>query len=278
VPFQPLDPLMYQAYYGLKAMPFNITPDPAFLYLSDGHREALQHLRYGIDQEKGFIVLTGEVGSGKTTLCRYLLAEIEPKPIETALILNPAVSETQLLQAILRELGLDSPKRARQDCLNQLNEHLLALNTAGRKCLLIVDESQNMSHEALENLRLLSNLETNRSKLLQIILIGQPELKDKLQDPSLRQLRQRILVHYDLEPLNREEMEHYISYRLTVAGANGRPSFTTNALRKIYHSSQGIPRIINHLCDKALLSAYARSRDTANWWDARRAIQDMQRL
>lgn len=269
---------MYKDYYRLKAMPFNITPDPEFLFFSEGHREALQHLRYGIEQEKGFIVLTGEVGSGKTTLCRYLLAEIESKPIDTALILNPSVSETQLLQAILRELGLDAPKRARQDCLNQLNEHLLLLNAAGRQCLLIIDESQNMSHEGLENLRLLSNLETNRAKLIQIILIGQPELKDKLQDPSLRQLRQRILVHYDLQPLNRDEMQQYIAYRLAVAGANGRPAFTRHALRKIYLASKGIPRIVNHLCDKALLSAYARSKDTAGWWDARRAILDMQRL
>lgn len=269
---------MYKEYYALKAMPFNITPDPEFLFFSNGHREALQHLRYGIEEEKGFIVLTGEVGSGKTTLCRYLLKEIEDKPIETALILNPAVSETQLLQAILRELGIQSPKRARQDCLDQLNEHLLGLNAQGRQCLLIVDESQNMNNEALENLRLLSNLETDRAKLLQIILIGQPELKAKLQQRALRQLRQRILVHYDLEPLNREEMEQYIAYRLAVAGANGRPGFSSRALRKIYRTSKGIPRIINHLCDKSLLSAYARSRDTAGWWDARRAVKDMERL
>jgi general secretion pathway protein A len=270
--------LMYAAFYGLKAMPFNITPDPEFLFFSNGHREALQHLRFGIQEEKGFIVLTGEVGSGKTTLCRYLLSEIESKPIETALILNPAVSEMQLLQAILRELGLEVPKRSRQDCLDLLNDHLLKLNTAGRHCLLIIDEAQNMSYEALEHLRLLSNLETNRAKLLQIILIGQPELKEKLRDPSLRQLRQRVLVHYNLEPLERSEMEQYIRYRLTVAGANGRPDFTRHALREIYTASEGIPRIINHLCDKTLLSAYIRSRDTANWWDARRAIKDMERL
>jgi len=269
---------MYKEFYGLKELPFNITPDPDFLFFSPSHQEAIQHLRYGIAEKKGFIVLTGEVGCGKTTLCRYLLNEIEGKPIETALILNPMVSETQLLQAILRELGVEKPRQSRQECLEQLNSHLLNRIGQGKDIVLIIDESQNMTFQALENVRLLSNLETNQQKLLQIILIGQPELKEKLQHKSLRQLRQRILVHYDLKPLSREEMEQYIRYRLIVAGSNGRPDFTKAAMGKIYKHARGIPRVINNVCDKALLSAYIKSKDMVGWWDVRRAIKDMKKL
>lgn len=269
---------MYKEYYGLKEMPFNITPDPHFLFFSPSHQEAIQHLRYGIAEKKGFIVLTGEVGCGKTTLCRYLLDEIAGRPIETALILNPRLSETQLLQAILSELGVEHIKQARQECLEQLNALLLKRISEGRDIVVIIDESQNMSFQALEHVRLLSNLETNTQKLLQIILIGQPELKEKLQHKSLRQLRQRILVHYDLKPLSREEMEQYIRYRLIIAGANGRPEFTRAAMRRIYRHSGGIPRLINNLCDKALLSAYIKSKDIVSWRDVRRAIKDIKTL
>ncbi len=269
---------MYKEYYGLKEMPFNITPDPHFLFLSPSHQEAIQHLRYGIAEKKGFIVLTGEVGCGKTTLCRYLLDEIEERPIETALILNPRVSETQLLQTILSELGVDHIKQSRKECLEQLNALLLELISKGRDIVVIIDESQNMSFQALEHIRLLSNLETDTQKLLQIILIGQPELKEKLQHKSLRQLRQRILVHYDLKALSRVEMEQYVRYRLIIAGANGRPEFTRAAMKRIYRHTGGIPRLINNLCDKALLSAYIKSRDVVSWWDVRRAIKDIKSL
>lgn len=269
---------MYKEYYGLKEMPFNITPDPHFLFLSPVHQEAIQHLRYGISEKKGFIVLTGEVGCGKTTLCRYLLNEIDDKPIETALILNPRVSETQLLQAILRELGVEKVKRSRVELLEQLNALLLKLIDEGKDIVLIIDESQNMTFQALEHIRLLSNLETNTQKLLQIILIGQPELKEKLQNESLRQLRQRILVHYDLRPLTQEEMEQYVRYRLIMAGANGRPEFTKAAMKKIHKHSRGIPRLINNLCDKSLLSAFIKSRDMITWWDVRRAAKEMKKL
>lgn len=269
---------MYKDYYGLREMPFNITPDPRFLYLSPSHQEAIQHLRYGIAEKKGFIVLTGEVGCGKTTLCRYLLNEIEGRPIETALIINPRVSETQLLQAILRELRVEKIKQSRQELLEQLNAHLLKLIHEGKDIVVIIDESQNMTFQALEHIRLLSNLETDTQKLLQIILIGQPELKEKLQHPSLRQLRQRILVHYDLRPLNREEMEQYIRYRLILAGANGRPEFSRAALNKIFRHSRGIPRLINNICDKSLLSAFVKSRDLVTWWDVRRAVKEDKKL
>lgn len=266
---------MYQQFYGFREMPFNITPDPRFLFLSKGHQEALQHLRYGIREKKGFIVLTGEVGCGKTTLCRQLLEEMDPNNIETALILNPRLTETQLLQAILHELGVETTKRSRQDLLERLNDHLLELIAAGKEIVVIIDESQNMSFEALEHVRLLSNLETNTQKLLQIILIGQPELKEKLQREELRQLRQRVLVYYDLRPLSREQTSQYIQHRLTLAGANGRPQFTRRAMGKIFSTSQGIPRLINNLCDKALLSAYVKSRDTVTWWDAWRAAKEL---
>lgn len=266
---------MYAAFYGLREMPFNITPDPRFLYLAPTHEEALQHLRYGIAEKKGFIVLTGEVGCGKTTICRKLLEEIDEGSIETALILNPRLSETQILQAILRELGVDKVRRSRSDLLEQLNAHLLEKIAEGKDIVLIIDESQNMSFEALEHVRLLSNLETNTQKLLQIILIGQPELKAKLQQDRLRQLRQRILVQHDLRPLNRDEMARYIQHRLTLAGANGRPHFTRHALRSIYRHSRGIPRMINNICDKALLAAFVKSSDTISWWEVRRAVKEL---
>lgn len=268
---------MYQQFYGLREMPFNITPDPKFLFLAPPHLEALQHLRYGIAEKKGFIVLTGEVGCGKTTICRKLLEEIdENKSIETALILNPRLSETELVQAILRELRIEPVKGSHQDLLNQLNEHLLRLIDEGKEILLIIDESQNMSIAALEHLRLLSNLETDTQKLLQIILIGQPELKAKLRRQELRQLKQRILVYYELRKLREDEIQPYITHRITLAGGHGRPAFTKAAARKIFRESKGIPRIVNNLCDKSILSAFIKSRDRVTWWDVRRAAKEME--
>ena len=269
---------MYQSYYGLTEMPFHITPDPKFLYLSPPHQEALQHLKYGVGERKGFIVLVGEVGCGKTTLCRKFLSELDPDHYDTALILNPRVNETQMLRAILAELGEKNLAKSKVDLVAQINELLLARIAQGREIVLIIDEAQNLSFEVFEQVRLLSNLETDKQKLLQIILMGQPELKDKLALEELRQLRQRILVHFELRPLTRAEMDHYIQHRLTLAGGMGRPVFSKWALRRIYRVSEGIPRIINNLCDKSLLSAFIRDSDEVTYWDVRRAAKEMNAL
>jgi len=269
---------MYLSYYGFKEMPFNITPDPRFLFLSPTHQEALQHLKFGVRERKGFIVLIGEVGCGKTTLCRRFLNELDPARFDTALILNPRVTETQMLKAILRELGETKLARSQVDLVSQMNRVLLERIGRGRDIVLIIDEAQNLSFEVLEQVRLLSNLETDKQKLLQIVLLGQPELKEILARDELRQLRQRILVHYELHPLSRRDMIHYIQHRLTLAGGSGRPAFTPWALREIHKASRGIPRIVNNLCDKAMLAAFIRESDEVNYWDARRAARDMDNL
>ena len=269
---------MYQSYYGFTEMPFHITPDPKFLYLSPTHQEALQHLKYGVTEKKGFIVLIGEVGCGKTTLCRKFMSELDPAHFDTALILNPRVNETQMLRAILTELGEHNVAKSKNDLVSQMNQILLDRIAKGREIVLILAEAQNLSFEVFEQVRLLSNLETDKQKLLQIVLMGQTELKERLAAEELRQLRQRILVHYELRPFTREEMDRYIQHRLSVSGSAGRPYFTKWAIRHIHKTSRGIPRIINNLCDKALLSAFIRDSDEVNYWDARRAVRDMNRL
>ncbi len=270
---------MYQDYFGFSEMPFHVTPNPRFLFLSPTHEEALQHLRYGIEDKKGFIVLTGEVGCGKTTLCRKLLEELEAnEKCDTALLLNPRISETQLLRGIMKELGEESKARSGSDLLDKMNDILLERIHQGREIVLIIDEAQNLSFEVMEMLRMLSNLETYDQKLLQIILMGQPELNVKLKEERLRQLRQRVLVHYDLQPLNAAEVQLYILHRLSLAGSNGRPQFTPRAIKKIAKGSLGIPRMINNLCDKALLSSFIRNGVDVNWWDVRSALKDINRL
>ena len=250
---------MYKDYYHLREEPFKITPDPRFLYMTDQHREALNHMLYGIRYRKGFICLTGEVGAGKTTLCRALLQELGPT-YHTALIINPVLTDTQLLRAIVDEFGIETKPRDRLGYTNLLNDFLLKASSAGRDAVLIVDEAQDMSIKGLEGIRLLSNLETDSQKLLQICLVGQPELRDKLRRPQLRQLAQRITVRFHLAKMNVPETEEYIRHRLSVAGLEGdednSPKFDSGAIREIYRYSRGTPRLVNAIGDKALLAAY----------------------
>ncbi len=246
---------MYTEYFGLNEKPFSISPDPRYLYLSQRHADALAHLLYGISESGGFIQLTGEVGTGKTTLIRSLLGQL-PEHAEIALILNPQLSTKQFLQAICQELhvGFQSRDTGRQ-LIDHLNARLLELHAAGKRAVLIVDEAQTMSPELLEQVRLLTNLETSQRKLLQIILTGQPELREMLSRPGLRQVAQRITGRYHLEPLSAADTAVYVSHRMRVAG--GRPGiFDKRALRELFRLSQGIPRLINVISDRALLAAY----------------------
>jgi general secretion pathway protein A len=269
---------MYQSFYGFTEMPFNITPDPKFLYLSPTHQEALQHLIYGVQEKKGFILLIGEVGCGKTTICRRFLNELDPARFDTALILNTRITEVEMLRTILTELGETPLAQGQQGLAAQINRVLLDRIGNGRDIVLVIDEAQNLSFKVLEQIRLLSNLETDKQKLLQIVLIGQPELKELLAQDRLRQLRQRILVNSELRPLALHDTMHYIQHRLTLAGASGRPYFTPAAMRSLHRFSKGIPRIINNVCDKALLAAFVRDSDEVNYWDVRRAIKEVSAL
>ncbi len=246
---------MYLKFYGFTEAPFNITPDPRFLFFAQHHREAFDHLVYGIENRKGFIELTGEVGAGKTTICRAVLASLAPT-IKTSLVLNPWLTENQLLRAILHDFGLTVKGRDRLAYLETLNAFLLEQLRSSNNVALIIDEAQDLAPSVLEQIRLLSNLETDQHKLLQIVLCGQPELKQRLAAPELRQLRQRITVRYHLFPLTKEELKRYIEHRLEKAGWSGDPIFNDDAVRRVYAYSGGIPRLINAVCDVALLAGY----------------------
>lgn len=249
---------MYAAYFGLREPPFAITPDPTYVYLSRHHQEALAHLLYGAGETGGFVQLTGEVGTGKTTLVRTLLEQRLEK-VDIALCLNPRLTVEELLATVCDELGAAYPPGAitLKPLLDALNAHLLQTHAAGRRTVLIIDEAQNLSREVLEQVRLLTNLETAKDKLLRIILVGQPELRRMLARADLRQLAQRITARYHLPPLDRRETTAYINHRWQVAGGS-RDGFTAGALRVVYRRSGGIPRLINILCDRALLGAYSR--------------------
>src|SRR5215469_13618518 len=252
---------MYLSFFGLNEKPFAITPDPRYLYLSERHAEALAHLLYGINEAGGFVQLTGEVGTGKTTIVRSLLAQT-PKNAEIALILNPKMTAPEFLLTICEELGIGVPDAATgslKDLVDILSEYLLRAHAAGHRVVLVVDEAQNLSPEVLEQVRLLTNLETNTQKLLQIILIGQPELRELLARNDLRQLAQRITGRYHLAPLSRDETAAYVRHRLRVAGAT-TDIFSPQALSEVFRLSQGVPRVINVVCDRALLGAYSLDR------------------
>src|SRR3989338_5311037 len=246
---------MYLEYLGLREKPFSITADPSFLYLSRKHREALSHMVYGIRERKGFIEITGEIGTGKTTLCKALLRQLDPST-KTALILQPTLSELQLLQAIVQDFGMNPVKVDRLGLFTQLNAFLLDQAERGQNIVLVIDEAQTLSLRLLEQLRMLSNLETDKQKLIQIILVGQPQLRDKLALPELEQLRQRIGVRYHITPLDRDEVRTYIDHRLRVAGSDGALEWTPEGTEEVSLCSKGIPRLINLICDRALLACY----------------------
>ena len=256
---------MYEAYFGFREKPFHVTADPAFLYPSREHQEALSHLLYGIRERLGFIMITGEVGTGKTTLAKTLIGRLEG-PARSALILNPTLSATQLLRAMLRDFGVEEPDnghprtRSRSELLVAIEGFLLRQAEESGNAVLIIDEAQALSVSTLEQVRLLSNVETAKRKLLQIVLIGQPELDQRLaRDPRLRALQQRIAVRYQIQPLSRQEVAEYVRHRLQVAAAPGEAlHFTEEALDAITQISGGIPRRINRLCDQALLAGFVR--------------------
>ena len=255
---------MYQSYFGLRDHPFTITPDPGYLYLSAHHQEALAHLIYGTKEQGGFVQLTGEVGTGKTTLIRSLLAQ-QLDNVDVALCLNPRLTEWDLLASVCDELGVNYPRKSQslKPVLDALNQHLLKSHGQSRQTVLIIDEAQQLGQDVLEQVRLLTNLETHSHKLLRIILVGQPELQQLLARPELRQLAQRITARYHLLPLNRAETAEYVNHRLKVAG-NRAALFTQGALKAVYRWSQGVPRVINIICDRALLAAYVNNQSVVS--------------
>ncbi|MCU4677157.1 AAA family ATPase [Catenovulum sp. 2E275] len=252
---------MYQAYFGLKDIPFSIAPNPDYLYMSERHKEALAHLSFGLHETGGFVLLTGEVGTGKTTVSRCLLEKI-PEQTKVAFILNPTLTEHELLATVCDEFAIEYDKNnsSIKDLTDAIKQYLLANHQAGQNALLIIDEAQHLRAEVLEQLRLLTNLETNTKKLLQVILIGQPELQALLKRQELRQLAQRITARYHLLPLTLEQVAAYVNHRLQVAGCQ-KALFTKNAVKRIHQISGGIPRVINLLCDRALMGAYVKHQD-----------------
>jgi len=251
---------MYQEFYGLRENPFALTPDPQFLYLSESHRTAIDSLLYGIEQREGFIVITGDIGTGKTTICRALLKRLD-KNVKTAVIFNSFLTEEELLESILLDFGFTSKGRTKKgrtkkERIDALNKLLIYLLSKGKNAVLIIDEAQNLSIPVLEQIRMLSNLETEKEKLLQIILLGQLELDQKLQSSELKQLSQRIAIRHHLLPLTPTEIESYIYQRLMVAGSQGSITFLKSALNEIYKFSKGSPRLINLLCGRALLGSF----------------------
>ena len=268
---------MYKDYFKLAEEPFNITPDPRFLFLTEQHRDALNHMLYGVQQRKGFICLTGEVGAGKTTLCRAFLNQLDEQ-YHTALILNPMLTGTQLLRAIAQEFGFATKRMDTLGYLTLLNQYLLEINSAGRIAVIIIDEAQDMPTKTLELTRLLSNLETDSRKLLQIVLVGQEELRDKLAKPSLRQLAQRITVRYHLGRMTAADTAQYVRHRLCIArapDASEAIQFDVEAMREIHRFSRGTPRLVNAIGDKALLAGYVYRTHSIGRQIIRMAVEEL---
>jgi general secretion pathway protein A len=265
---------MYREFFRLQHKPFTLAPDPRFMFMATSHREALAHLLYGIQEGHGFIQVVGQVGTGKTTLCRTLLDQVGYEA-EIAFIFNPSPSEIELLEAIHREFGLATGAKTRTELVAELNRFLLQKKAQGRRVLLVIDEAQNLEPDVLEQIRLLSNLETDSAKLIQIVLIGQPELDDALARSDLRQLRQRITVRWELAPFSRKEVAQYVEHRLSVAGNPNSGIFSPAALRVLHRRSRGIPRLINSLADRALLGAYSRGRRGVSAAEVRRAAREL---
>lgn len=256
---------MYEEYFGFTEKPFSLTPDPKYLYKSASHASAFELLQYAIRRREGFVVITGDIGTGKTTLCRAVLEQVDRKTF-TALVLNPFLAEDDLLRLVLQEFGVVSREEikrghlagvSKSELIETLNEFLLSLQALGAQAVLIVDEAQNLPLQVLEQIRILSNLETEKEKLLQIVLVGQSNLKELLRRPQLRQLDQRVSIRYDLKPLSREETASYVQHRLSVAGGGAAVTLAPKALARVHRYTAGIPRLINLLCDRALLSAYS---------------------
>lgn len=268
---------MYLEFFGLTEKPFTITPNPRFIFLSKNHKEVFAHLLYGIRNHSGFIEVTGEVGAGKTTVLRTLFEQLEGDDYRLAFIFNPSLSAEELLRAVCRELHIAADGFSTGEILDALNDYLLRENQAGRTVVLVIDEAQNLTPQVLEQVRLLSNLETEGDKLIQIVLVGQPELGVLLDRPDLRQLNQRIVVRYHLRPIDAEDTRAYIRHRLELAGVRDRELFTPGALRRIYRFSGGLPRLINILCDRALLVAYSEDRRQVSTAEVKRAIGELRR-
>ncbi|MBS3906100.1 MAG: AAA family ATPase [Syntrophaceae bacterium] len=266
---------MYETFYGLNENPFNVTPNPEFIFLGKNHREALAQLLYGVREKKGFIVITGEVGTGKTTLIHYLLEKLEGNNhTKTAFLFNPKLTVHDFIQYILKDLGVRVQGQTKGEHLHHLHRYLLNAYRRDERVVLIVDEAQGLNPELLEEIRLLSNLETSKSKLLQIVLVGQPELDKTLSRPGFRQLRQRINLRYHLTPLSEKETGEYIEKRLRIAGSHD-PIFTDQAIREIYRRSGGIPRLINILSDNALLNGFALDQKQVNAKSIREVSADL---
>jgi len=266
---------MYCEYFGLVKPPFEMTPDPSFLYLGEAHREGLATLVYGVQSGKGFVLLTGEVGTGKTTLLHSLLGQLD-ESTACAYIFNPRLAPLDFFELLFDELGIEEECENKAQYLMALNRFLISRLEEGKKTLLIIDEAQNLSPEMLEEIRLLSNLETSSSKLIQIMLVGQPELKDMLAREELRQLRQRIALRHHLRPFDESETRGYIEDRLQRAGYTGKSLFKRSALRTLYEVTGGTPRLLNSVCDSALLLAYSRDQQTLDAATIREVAREME--